>query len=121
LTALPAQPPGVVNVSGSNVPAAPVEGPEQETDPMRLAGWSSLREVIPEEGEEAAEGSGKGAAKAIPDSSEERKVRKIKADKEENKKILNFSGGRGDSQTAVTSEILGTYISGPLNASSRRK
>jgi hypothetical protein len=117
LTALPAQPPGVVNVSGSNVPAAPVEGPEQETDPMRLAGWSSLREVIPEEGEEAAEESGKGVEKAIPDSSKKRRVIKTKADQEKEKIILDFAGGRGDSQTAVTSEILGTYISGPLNAS----
>jgi filamentous hemagglutinin family protein len=117
LTALPADPPGVVNVSGSNIPAAPVEGPEQETDPMRLAGWSSLREVIPEEGEE----SGEGKEKATPESFEKRKAIKIKADQEKDKIILDFAGGRGNSQTAVTSEILGTYISGPLNASSRRK
>jgi hypothetical protein len=121
LTALPADPPGVVNVSGSNIPAAPVEGPEQESDPMRLAGWSSLREVIPEEGEEAAEESGKKAEKVVPDSSEKRRAIKIKADQEKDKIILDFAGGRGDSQTAVTTEILGTYISGPLNASSRRR
>jgi hypothetical protein len=121
LTALPAQPPGVVNVSGSNIPAAPNEGPEQETDPTRIAGWSSLREVIPDEGEEAAEESGKKAEKATPDSSEKRRAIKIKADQGKDKIILDFAGGRGDSQTAVTTEILGTYISGPLNASSRRR
>ena len=80
---------------------------------MRLAGWSSLREVIPEEGEEAD----KGKEKATPESSEKRRAIKIKADQEKDKIILDFAGGRGDSQTAVTSEILGTYISGPLNAS----
>jgi hypothetical protein len=121
LTALPAQPPGVVNVSGSSVPAAPVEGVEQETDPTRIAGWSSLREVIPEEGEEAAEESGKKTEKSAPDSAEKRRAIKIKADQEKNKIVLDFAGGRGDSQTAVTTEILGTYISGPLNASSRRR
>jgi hypothetical protein len=117
LSALPAQPPGVVNVSGSGIPGASSEGQGQETDPMRLAGWSSLREIIPGEGEEA----GEGMDKAISDSSEGRKAIKIKADEEKDKIILDFAGGRGDSQTAVTSEIMGTYISGPLNASSRRR
>jgi hypothetical protein len=115
LTALPTQAPDVVNVSGT-IPAASSEGGE-ETDPTRLAGWSSLREVISEEGEEAADESGKGEKKEITDSSKKRRVIKTKADQEKEKIILDFAGGRGDSQTAVTSEILGTYISGPLNAS----
>jgi uncharacterized protein (DUF2345 family) len=75
LTALPAQPPDVVNVSGSGIPGASGGGgAEQEIEPMRVAGTGSLSEIIPGEGE--------------------------KADEEENKKILNFSGGRGVSQTA---------------------
>jgi hypothetical protein len=119
LTALPTQAPDVVNVSGT-IPAAFSEGGE-ETDPTRLAGWSSLREVITEEGEEAAEASDKGEKKEITDSSKKRRVVKTKADQEKEKIILDFAGGRGDSQTAVSSEILGTYISGPLNASSRRR
>jgi filamentous hemagglutinin family protein len=118
MTALPAQPPGVVNVPGSGIPGASGgEGPEQEIEPERVAGWSSLREVIPGEDEEADEGEDK----TIPDSSRKRKVAKIKADEEKDKIILNFLGGRGYSQTAVTSEILGSYINAPLTASSRRK
>jgi filamentous hemagglutinin family protein len=75
LTALPAQPPDVVNVSGSGIPGASGGGgPEQEVEPIRVAGTGSLSEIIPGEGD--------------------------KADEEENKKILNFSGGRGVSQTA---------------------
>jgi filamentous hemagglutinin family protein len=75
MTALPAQPPDVVNVAGSGIPGASSAGAsEQEIDPRRVAGTGSLTEIIPEESEDADEG--------------------------ENKKILKFSGGRGAGQEA---------------------
>jgi len=81
----------VVNVSGINITATS----GAELKPERVAGTGSLSEITPEEEE--------------------------KADEEKDKIILNFSGGRGDSQAAVTSEILGTFISGPSTTSIRRR
>jgi filamentous hemagglutinin family protein len=72
LTALPAQPPNIANVSGIGIPAAPVEGPEQPIEPLRVAGTGSLSEIIPSEYEQT--------------------------DEEKDKRILNFSGGRGIGQ-----------------------
>jgi filamentous hemagglutinin family protein len=72
--ALPPGVPGIPGVAGMDIPASSdVVGPEQEIDPERATGSASLSEIIPEEAEE---------------------------DKEENKKILKFSGGRGVSQEA---------------------
>lgn len=76
LTALPAQPPGMVNVSGSGIPAALSAGAaETEIEVARVAGTVSIGEIIPVEDENI--------------------------DKEEkNKDVLMFAGGRGIGQAA---------------------
>jgi len=89
LTALPAQTPGVASVAGSDIPSVAGGGvPEQDIEPERVIGEGSLSEIIPEEDEDK--------------------------DEEERKIILKFSGGRGVSRTAVTSEILETFITSPF-------
>lgn len=88
LTALPAQTPDVANVAGSDIPSVAGGGaPEQEIEPERAISTGSLSEIIPEEDED---------------------------NDEEGKKILKFSGGRGVSRTAVTNEILETFITSPF-------
>jgi hypothetical protein len=76
LTALPAQPPDIVSVSGSSIPAAGGAGAaESEIEVARVAGSVSIGEIIPAEDENT--------------------------DKEEKKNdVVMFAGGRGSGQTA---------------------
>ncbi len=74
LTALPAQPPGLANVSGSGIPGASggdESFSESEIESVEVGGSFTLTEIIPEEEEEDE-------------------------DEEERKKTLHFSGGRGE-------------------------
>ena len=76
LTALPAQTPDMVNVSGSGIPAVLSAGAaETEIEVARVAGSVSIGEIIPAEDENT--------------------------DKEEKKNdVVMFAGGRGSGQTA---------------------
>jgi hypothetical protein len=76
LTALPALPPDLANVSGTGIPAASGaddEITEIEVEPVRVAGSGSLSEIIPDDNVGTE-------------------------DEEEREKILEFAGGRGIAQ-----------------------
>lgn len=78
LTALPAQPPGLANVSGSGIPGASggdESFSESEVESVEVGGSFILTEIIPEEDEDDE-------------------------DEEKRKKTLRFSGGRGDAWSA---------------------
>jgi filamentous hemagglutinin family protein len=81
LTALPAQPPGMVSVSGSGTPGSSgsAEGTEQKIDPLQATGSGVLSEIIPGEEEGAAE-----------DEEQEEEKRKTQ---------IKLSGGRGAGQS----------------------
>jgi hypothetical protein len=77
LTALPALPPDLVNVSGIGIPeasSADFELTEIEVEPVRVAGSGDLSEIISDEYKNAGE-------------------------EEIRKNILRFAGGRGVGQT----------------------
>lgn len=77
LTALPALPPDLVNVSGSGVPGASGANDslsESEIEAMRAAGNAGLSEIIPDEEENTDE-------------------------EDNNKNLMEFAGGRGVGQT----------------------
>jgi len=81
LTALPAQPPDMVSVSGSGTPGSSgsAAGTEQKIDPLQATGSGALSEIIPGEEEGTAE-----------DEEQE---------KEKRKKQIKLSGGRGAGQS----------------------